>query len=75
MVRALSGSGLGRVGVRAGVGELVAVGRPAAEVAARLQHLVTLVTVEDDGATGDLSVIWEVEPGATDHSVGGAPKP
>jgi len=29
------------------------------------QHLVTLVSVEDDGATDDLSVIWEVEPGAT----------
>ena len=28
------------------------------------QHLVNLVSVEDDGATNDLSVIWEIEPGA-----------
>jgi superfamily II DNA or RNA helicase len=28
------------------------------------QHLVTMVSVEDDGIADELSVIWEVEPGA-----------
>ncbi len=31
---------------------------------AGVQHLVSLISVEDDGATDDLDVIWEVEPGA-----------
>ncbi len=31
---------------------------------AGVQHLVSLISVEDDGATDDLEVIWEVEPGA-----------
>lgn len=33
--------------------------------AAAMQHLVELSSVEDDGLSQDLSVIWEIEPGAT----------
>lgn len=30
-----------------------------------LQRLVSLASVDDDAATDDLTVVWEVEPGAT----------
>lgn len=42
---------------------------------ARTQHLVSLVSVEDDGATDDLDVIWEVEPGAIVLETGTLPSP
>jgi SNF2 family DNA or RNA helicase len=38
---------------------------PAMELpASRLQHLLTLTSVEDDGLGEELQVVWEIEPGA-----------
>jgi hypothetical protein len=30
------------------------------------QHLVELISIEDDGLGEELAVVWEVEPGARD---------
>ena len=40
-----------------------------------VQHCVSLVSVEDDGATDDLEVIWEVEPGAEILETATLPQP
>jgi len=37
------------------------------DVAAKPQHLVTLVSVEDDALGEELQVVWELEPGARVH--------
>jgi superfamily II DNA or RNA helicase len=40
-----------------------------------IQHFVSLVSVEDDGSTDDLEVIWEVEPGAEILETATLPQP
>lgn len=50
------------------VGEVAAGALPADALSdsdAGTQHLVSLISVEDDGSIDDLEVIWEVEPGTS----------
>jgi superfamily II DNA or RNA helicase len=42
---------------------------------AEVQHLVELSSVEDDGLAQELSVIWEIEPGATVLQTATLPRP
>lgn len=39
-----------------------------------LQHLVTLSSLEEDALGEELTVVWELEPGATIHASGGLPR-
>ena len=34
------------------------------QIGERLQHLVSLSSIEDDAAGEELQVLWEIEPGA-----------
>jgi len=41
----------------------------------RAPHLVTLASIEDDARDEELSVVWELEPGAVVHDVAALPSP
>lgn len=41
----------------------------------RAPHLVTLASIEDDARDEELSVVWELEPGAVVHDVAVLPSP
>jgi superfamily II DNA or RNA helicase len=60
------------------VSEATAGAIPVDEVAAHdagVQHLVSLVSVEDDGTVDDLDVVWEVEPGTAILETATLPEP
>lgn len=60
------------------VSEILAGAVPKDEIAAAdagIQHLVSLVSVEDDGTADDLEVIWEVEPGTEILETATLPEP
>lgn len=45
------------------------------EMSARPQHLVALVSIEDDARDESLRVVWELEPGAVVHERAALPTP
>ena len=60
------------------VAEVVVGAVPTDEVAAAdagVQHLVSLVSVEDDGVADDLKVVWEIEPGTEILETATLPEP
>ena len=48
---------------------------PAYEAPAQHEHLVTLSSVDDEGAGQALEVVWEIEPGARAFDRGALPEP
>jgi hypothetical protein len=48
---------------------------PASGVAAKAQHLVSLISIDDEGLGEELQVIWELEPGAKVHEKMALPEP
>jgi hypothetical protein len=48
---------------------------PASGIAAKAQHLVSLISIDDEGLGEELQVIWELEPGAKVHEKMALPEP